>query len=137
MQMTDHSSNSAAQANKNGHSTAARIVTVPNILSVSRIVLLPIVLAYVSFGHYLVVIREQRRLPTGNAALLGATTALSTTALVPFATWLALRGLRTLSIRMAGHQAGVAAHAAATMVAACHRSQADRFRIDDRPGRAP
>jgi cardiolipin synthase len=42
--MTDHSSNSAAQANKNGHSTAARIVTAPNILSVSRIVLLPIVL---------------------------------------------------------------------------------------------
>jgi CDP-diacylglycerol--glycerol-3-phosphate 3-phosphatidyltransferase len=34
---------SAEQA-KNGHTTAARIVTVPNILSVSRIVLLPIVL---------------------------------------------------------------------------------------------
>jgi cardiolipin synthase len=30
--------------NKNGHSTAARIVTVPNVLSVSRIILLPIVL---------------------------------------------------------------------------------------------
>jgi cardiolipin synthase len=29
---------------KNGHSTAARIVTIPNILSVSRIILLPIVL---------------------------------------------------------------------------------------------
>jgi CDP-diacylglycerol--glycerol-3-phosphate 3-phosphatidyltransferase len=30
--------------NKNGHSTAARIVTVPNVLSVSLIILLPIVL---------------------------------------------------------------------------------------------
>jgi cardiolipin synthase (CMP-forming) len=33
-----------AEQPKNGHSTAARIVTAPNILSVSRIVLLPIVL---------------------------------------------------------------------------------------------
>jgi CDP-diacylglycerol--glycerol-3-phosphate 3-phosphatidyltransferase len=45
--VTDHLSappdRSAEQA-KNGHTTAARIVTVPNILSVSRIVLLPIVL---------------------------------------------------------------------------------------------
>lgn len=35
---------SPSELSKNGHSTAARIVTVPNILSVSRIVLLPIVL---------------------------------------------------------------------------------------------
>jgi cardiolipin synthase len=45
--MTDHisapSDRSAEQA-KNGHTTAARIVTIPNILSVSRIILLPIVL---------------------------------------------------------------------------------------------
>jgi CDP-diacylglycerol--glycerol-3-phosphate 3-phosphatidyltransferase len=33
-----------SEPNRNSHSTAARIVTVPNILSVSRIVLLPIVL---------------------------------------------------------------------------------------------
>ena len=33
-----------SEPQKNGHSTAARIVTAPNILSVSRIVLLPIVL---------------------------------------------------------------------------------------------
>jgi cardiolipin synthase (CMP-forming) len=32
------------EPSKNGHSTAARIVTIPNVLSVSRIVLLPIVL---------------------------------------------------------------------------------------------
>ena len=45
--MTDHPSAAAERPpehNKNGHSTAARIVTVPNILSVSRIILLPIVL---------------------------------------------------------------------------------------------
>ena len=45
--MTDHPSASAdrpPEHNKNGHSTAARIVTVPNILSVARIILLPIVL---------------------------------------------------------------------------------------------
>ena len=45
--MADHQSGSADRPNehnKNGHSTAARIVTAPNILSVSRIVLLPIVL---------------------------------------------------------------------------------------------
>jgi CDP-diacylglycerol--glycerol-3-phosphate 3-phosphatidyltransferase len=43
--MTDLShSGSPSEPQKNGHSTAARIVTVPNILSVSRIVLLPIVL---------------------------------------------------------------------------------------------
>ena len=35
---------SQAEQPRNGHSTAARIVTIPNILSVSRIVLLPIVL---------------------------------------------------------------------------------------------
>jgi cardiolipin synthase (CMP-forming) len=35
---------SSSEPSKNGHTTAARIVTVPNILSVSRIVLLPIVL---------------------------------------------------------------------------------------------
>jgi cardiolipin synthase (CMP-forming) len=35
---------SQPEPSKNGHSTAARIVTAPNILSVSRIVLLPIVL---------------------------------------------------------------------------------------------
>ncbi|MBN2465166.1 CDP-alcohol phosphatidyltransferase family protein [candidate division WOR-3 bacterium] len=47
--MADHPSGpdrptGTAEANKNSHTTAARIVTVPNILSVSRIVLLPIVL---------------------------------------------------------------------------------------------
>jgi len=45
--MTDQpsaSSDSPADQPKNNHSTAARIVTIPNILSVSRIVLLPIVL---------------------------------------------------------------------------------------------
>jgi cardiolipin synthase len=45
--MTDQPSapqDRASEPNKNGHSTAARIVTVPNILSVSRIILLPIVL---------------------------------------------------------------------------------------------
>jgi len=45
--MTDHPSASADRPNehnKNGHPSAARIVTVPNILSVSRVVLLPIVL---------------------------------------------------------------------------------------------
>jgi cardiolipin synthase len=35
---------SPASHPKNGHSTAARIVTIPNILSVSRLVLLPVVL---------------------------------------------------------------------------------------------
>jgi CDP-diacylglycerol--glycerol-3-phosphate 3-phosphatidyltransferase len=35
---------SQAEQPRNGHSTAARIVTIPNILSVSRILLLPIVL---------------------------------------------------------------------------------------------
>lgn len=35
---------SPAEPPKNNHSTAARIVTIPNILSVSRIILLPIVL---------------------------------------------------------------------------------------------
>jgi cardiolipin synthase (CMP-forming) len=35
---------SQLEPSKNGHSTAARIVTIPNVLSVSRIVLLPIVL---------------------------------------------------------------------------------------------
>ena len=45
--MADHSSgptDNSAEHNRNSHTTAARIVTVPNILSVSRIVLLPIVL---------------------------------------------------------------------------------------------
>jgi cardiolipin synthase len=43
--MTDLShTGSPSEPPKNGHPTAARIVTVPNILSVSRIVLLPIVL---------------------------------------------------------------------------------------------
>ncbi len=45
--MTDQTpgaSDRSAEQSKNGHSTAARIVTIPNILSVSRIVLLPIVL---------------------------------------------------------------------------------------------
>lgn len=45
--MTDpqHASNNRpSEQNRNGHPTAARIVTVPNILSISRIVLLPIVL---------------------------------------------------------------------------------------------
>jgi cardiolipin synthase (CMP-forming) len=45
--MTDHPSGSPDRPNehnKNGHPSAARIVTVPNILSVSRIILLPIVL---------------------------------------------------------------------------------------------
>jgi len=45
--MTDQPPASAdrlPEHSKNGHPTAARIVTVPNILSVSRIVLLPIVL---------------------------------------------------------------------------------------------
>jgi CDP-diacylglycerol--glycerol-3-phosphate 3-phosphatidyltransferase len=43
--MTDLSHpGSPSEPSKNGHSTAARIVTVPNILSVSRIILLPIVL---------------------------------------------------------------------------------------------
>jgi cardiolipin synthase len=45
--MTDHPSASVdrpLEHNKNNHHTAARIVTVPNILSVSRIVLLPVVL---------------------------------------------------------------------------------------------
>jgi len=41
--VTDHSSAPSEQG-KNGHTTASRIVTVPNILSVSRIVLLPVVL---------------------------------------------------------------------------------------------
>jgi cardiolipin synthase len=35
---------SPSESSKNSHTTAARIVTIPNILSVSRIVLLPIVL---------------------------------------------------------------------------------------------
>src|SRR5512136_1849974 len=45
--MTDRPPAAAAlppEHNKNGHPTAARIVTVPNILSVSRVILLPIVL---------------------------------------------------------------------------------------------
>jgi cardiolipin synthase len=43
--MTDPSHTGApSEPPKNGHPTAARIVTVPNILSVSRIILLPIVL---------------------------------------------------------------------------------------------
>ncbi len=45
--MTNRSPNPNGQppeTNRNGHTTAARIVTVPNILSVSRIVLLPVVL---------------------------------------------------------------------------------------------
>jgi len=45
--MADHQSGSADRPNehnRNGHPTAARIVTVPNILSISRIVLLPVVL---------------------------------------------------------------------------------------------
>ena len=43
--MTDSShTGSPAEQPRNNHSTAARIVTVPNILSVSRIILLPIVL---------------------------------------------------------------------------------------------
>ena len=43
--MTDLShADSASESSKNNHPTAARIVTVPNILSVSRIILLPIVL---------------------------------------------------------------------------------------------
>ena len=45
--MTDHvppPSDRSAEQPRNNHSTAARIVTVPNILSVSRIILLPVVL---------------------------------------------------------------------------------------------
>jgi cardiolipin synthase len=45
--VTEHTSPSAdrsAEQPKNGHPAAARIVTIPNILSVSRIILLPIVL---------------------------------------------------------------------------------------------
>ena len=43
--MTDSPhTNSPTEQQRNNHSTAARIVTVPNILSVSRIILLPIVL---------------------------------------------------------------------------------------------
>lgn len=40
-----------AEQPRNGHSTAARIVTIPNILSVSRIILLPIVLLLLFKGE--------------------------------------------------------------------------------------
>ena len=42
--INSHHTDSQAEQPRNGHSTAARIVTIPNILSVSRIILLPIVL---------------------------------------------------------------------------------------------
>jgi cardiolipin synthase len=51
--VNDHShgrADQSAEPTKNGHTTAARIVTVPNILSVSRLLLLPAVLLLL-FNH--------------------------------------------------------------------------------------
>lgn len=60
-------------------------------LQVTRVGLLLLVLAYISFAHYLLDRWSRGRMPATNAALVGGTLALSTTPVLPLLAWLWLR----------------------------------------------